>query len=343
MKRFMALLVMIVFTAAMLAGCVFENGPASSESYDVMDPAQELLKEKQACKEVYDNARVDLLSSKIVAFEDAYIEQYVNAYEGQYPVATIATIGVELAGEKDYQYLHEIAVCGPTAEDENGEPALHTASEAVWFNEDYTYCLFVVRIGGEVDFTKAVCRLSGKSGMSVDKAFSSNGEALGFESAIAAFAEAGSQYNAPSRIVELDGRHYMIEKRFRSAETIQNDADGCVYARSESYVFVPLENGLTRTLSLKNVRADVKEHEHITWDLSLNDEDKLAKEALDCQTVVSLNVKRAVPEQTELGEVSRENRKIASDAVSSFLAAAQLVVNAEEENEVVLKMGNPVW
>lgn len=276
-------------------------GPIESESvFEIVETESETISEADMCRNYLENVQVDVLASTVVDYEDAYINGY-GVMSDAYDKATVLTLGVRLPEEGRYSdYFRSVGVSGNTATDENGETVVQTTNQAFWIDDNGRYFLILLRVGGEVDTTKASVTLDGKvDDISVTKSFSNQGQPVGFTDAIAAFS--GDISNTGSYIVKLQGRHYLVANRYASSDGIQSDAssNSKSFFNKMSIILIPLEQGFGETLDKDSMKLVSPDMDSVVGELLVNESGAICATELKCQSTIELNVIYTVVETSD--------------------------------------------
>lgn len=249
---------------------------------------------QQQCTEALRKVKVNVLSTAVVDYKDAYINGY-GAYSEDYEKATVITIGINFPEGVYRKYWDDMTIKGETATAADGSPVPQSYSSAGWVSDDDTYAVIICRLAGEVDASKVVVEIQGEDDVVIDTAFENNGESAGFSEAINHFPEDDTQYGVGNRIVKLHGRHYFIIRRYLSSTGSHSSDEGRYATRTMSFIMLPLEGGLKQTLTKddfdiifdKELVADITGVKATVW---VNTNGKVDGSVFRDQTTIELEV-----------------------------------------------------
>lgn len=290
--------------------------------------------------------KAEILNIEYLPYEHAMVNGF-GAYSEDYEEATILTIGIEFESKRAKDYIGLITVF-PDDNTEEKAPT-QTYYGTGWNNKPGNYVMAVLRVGGKIDPSKAVLQVKekyGGSGITTMK-FENNGEAIGFEKATAAFSKQARSsdkpleevYGVPSSIVKLNGRYYMIHRRYCSViRSIGN---------TESYVMVPLSGGLERDMDLAS-KATLHTDGSVTdvsGFLEINVNKGVDASTIEEQTTIELNHEYIVPAEYDPNDYDRyydyidQQRDYINDQLEAYTAVTTVEIEDGDGNTVVLKFG----
>ena len=320
-----------------------DNNPTSSntstETPDTTTPEDNKEPTKQElCEEALANIKAYVLNVDVVDYDDAYINGY-GAYSTDYEKATVITIGLTFPEGAYNQYWERMSILGETATDSNGKTVPQTLSSAGWISDDRTYAVLLCRVAGEVDVSKVDVLLKSKvDEISRETKFENNGEEVGFEAAKEKFTKSNDTFGTGNYIIELKGRHYFIIRRYCSSTSSVSNSEGRFSTRTESFVLMPLEGGLTPSLTKEDVNlVSEKEVENTFAKLMVNENGQIDKSTLKCQTTIEVEVWREYVEETlEDGTYSKEVYEAVSRDEKELLEACSVEIDDGNGNTIKL-------
>lgn len=359
LKRIFILLLCLLMLMSVFAGCAGKKEtnikePTSQKTTDTtsseqpeeaeptVDPEEVARQQKEACENALKEIKVELLAKEVLDYDDAHINGYF-VYSEDYEKGTILTIGVSFPTGVYYNHFEGLTITGETATGTDGKPAVQTKYNTAWIDDNKTYAVMIVRIGGEVDPAKINIQIEGKTdGAVIDLELENEGATVGFENAIAAFAYKNDDFGCSSSIVKLKGRHYLIVRRYTSSSgwSGSTDNDHDVSTETKSYVLIPLERGFDRTLTKDDVKLVVNGTvENTTAQLLVNESGRIDASQLETQTTIEVEVTRTVvePEDAEGNYSDEVYDKIDEDQKAMFEKVI-LEIDDGEGNIVTLRM-----
>ena len=347
MKKSVLILMVMLCSLVLFTGCG-KDKKANEDTIETNFFVSELTtaaeeeekNDEKECLEALESIEVDVLSTVIVDYEQAEINGYL-VHSDDYKKGTIITLGIKFPRDTYYNYFSSLKVCGETAEDVNGEPAVQTSYNTAWINKDGDYALMVIRIGGEVDTSKASVKLLGKiNSVEVTKDFANDGETIGFDSAKAAFIDEYDNFGCGSSVVKLMGRHYIINRRYISSTSWGKEDSNDCSVTNQSYVLVPIENGFERTLTESDVRMNISSNiTNTSAELLVNKNGAIDLSTIDCQTTIEVKIVRIVTEQkNDDGSYNQEVYDEIDKDKTELLNSIVLNIEDGDGNIVSLKM-----
>lgn len=308
------------------------SAPESSEEDEVDEEALAQQK-REECENALKEVKVELLAQTTVAFEDSGI---IDLYY-QYETATVLTIGLKASETVLDNYYKTIEISGETATAEDGE-AVSQDMNVGYIGTDYIILRYAV--SGEIDPSKVTVQLIGEvDDVTVDTKFENNGETVGFENAIAAFADTEDRYGCGSSIIKLKGRHYIIHRRYPSSTGWRSEEDVRYSNLTQSYVLIPLEDGFTKTLTTSDGTMKVDGSvPNTTAKLMINEEGRVDGSANKYQTTISVQISRLVTETRGEDGYSDEVYDKIDDDKEALLAMVVVEIDDGDGNIVTLRM-----
>lgn len=325
------------------------NDSSDSDSEETTTVDEEALKKEQEeaakkaaeeCKLALESIEIEVLATYISDFKDASI---VNLSDDEYEKATYITLGMKFPEDVYYEYK-SFKIGGETATASNGEPASQTTYNTAWIDSEKSYLLAVVRVAGEVDVTKASVILTGDvSDVQVEKAFENSGEIVGFDNAKEAYKRDPEVYGTDSKIIKLKGRHYFIDNRYNSSSGGSSHKDGeykYVSTLTRSYVLIPLEEGIGRSLTTEDATLVSEiEVEHTSAQILINDRGMIDATALKTQTTLNVEHSRGVVEEkNEDGKYDKEVYNKINDDIELLALNTYIEIDDGDGNIVRLKV-----
>lgn len=307
---------------------------------DNVNKEEQEKKAKEECEKVLKDVKVELLSITSEKYEDAKINGYLVS-SNDYETATLLTIGVKLPKDAYYNHYSGITICGETATGKDGKPSVQTSYNTSWISEDRDYALMVLRVGGDIDPTKATVTIKGKtSGVTVDTKFENNGIPVGFDSAKEAFIDEDDAFGCGSSVVKLKGRHYLIIRRYASSSGWGGNDTTDYSTATQSFVLVPLDKGFKPTLTKNDVKMVVNGSVANTkGTLMVNESGRIDASSLDDQTTLEVEFVRTVVEQRNSeDEYEDEVYDKINDDIKELAQMTTLEIDDGDGNKVILKM-----
>lgn len=315
------------------------NDEVISKPNDTKD--DEVLKEE--CKKALEGIKVELLAITFEKYDDAEINGNL-AYSEDYETATLLTMGVKFPQNVYSEFYKNITICGETATGKDGKPAVQTKYNASWISENKEYSLMVMRIGGKVDPAKVTVRLNGNiygaDKITVDTKFENNGSAIGFDTAKSFFVNEDNAFGCDSNIVKLKNRHYIITRRYTSSDGWTTSNDVSKSTQTRSYVLIPLEKGLKRTLTKKDVNMEINgKIPNTEATLMVNENGIVDASTLDCQTTIEVEFARTVIEQKDSeGNYTDEVYDKIDEDIENLAKMTTVKIDDGDGKQITLKM-----
>ena len=251
-------------------------------------------KAAEECKKALEGIEIEVLATYVSDYESSGIISFDEEYEK----ATYITLGMKFP-ENAYNQYGSFTIGGETATSASGEPIAQTMYNTAWINKDKNYLLAVVRVAGEVDTTKASVIITGDiKDVQVQKSFENSGEIIGFDNAKEAYKCDPETYGTDSTVIKLKGRHYLISRRYSSSSGGgSSDEYEHISTLTRSFVLIPLEAGLERTLTTEDAKVVSEvEVEHTSAQVFVNDRGMIDATALNSQTTINIEISRGFVE-----------------------------------------------
>ena len=301
-----------------------ENTTISEPEQTAPEPSTELPSLEDRFAEV----KVDVLAKYTVPYSESEINGY-GTYSEDYESATILTLGLTFP-DKDAAYnFGSAALVGETDKDGQSVPQAYT----IWRNEEELYCVVLLRAAGEIDAESASVKITEKykgSSQTASAVVSMENSAnpTGFERAKEAF---------PERILKLQGRTYMVIRRYWS-----NYSSGKDYQTDTiSYVLIPLEGGFEKTLNASAMRlCTPNDIEGTSGELLVNESGAIDKSTLESQNTIELAVTRLLYEERGPNGYSDEVYERAEQDARDFVNASYVEIDDGEGDTVILRFGD---
>ena len=360
------LVLCLLFLVVVCGGCENQQPKNDQGKETTQTVSQENSKEAQATSDVpggeskptepvaqEDNfdtiiapGKAEILNIEYLPYEHAMINGF-GVYSEDYEDATILTIGLEFESKKAKNYIGLLTVFP----DDNTEIKAPTQTYygTGWNSKPGNYVVAVIRVGGKIDPAKAVLQVKekyGGTGVTTMK-FENNGIAAGFEKAIAAFGERARSsdktleetYGVPSSVVKLNGRYYMIVRRYCSVTRSIGE--------NISFILIPLSGGLERDVELaeKAVYKTDGSVTDVTGYLEINIHKGVDASTIDEQTTIELNHTYVVPAEYDQNDYDRyydyidQQREYINGQLEADAAATTVEIPDGDGNTVVLKFG----
>lgn len=312
------------------------------ETKETESEEERLKRQMDEAKAVLEACEIEVLASSVIEYDKAEINGY-GAYSEDYDKATILTIGMKFADKYGTDYLKGFKVCGETAMDANGEPAIQTYWDTNWISEYKDYILAIIRVAGEVDPTKVKIILTGKlDGVEVEKSFTSGGTEVGFASAIEAFMDEEDEFSSvstKSSVVKLQGRHYLRYRLYNSGSGWTGKSDGTDISReTHSFVLLPLEKWGSNQLDETQMELICEtEVANTTCELLVNESGVIDASTLDIQNTIEIEVSRVVVESKDAdGNYSDEAYDNMEKDIKALMKATTVKLDDGDGNTVIL-------
>lgn len=313
-----------------------QTEPTQESTAEEEDPAVILANRKKECEEALNSIRVSVASATVVDYEDGCINGYM-CHSEDYEKATILTLCIEFDRNTYSSFFDRLTVCGETATGPDGECAVQTSYTTVWTNNAMNCMLMVVRVGGEVDPSKAEVLIKGKvEDTCVTKKFENNGEEIGFDTLSAAFAS--EEFGCGSSIVKLMGRHYIIVQCYNSIDGWRSSHGEHYSYKIRSFILNQIEDGFKRTLTSDDVKIiDSDEVPNTTIEVKANEGEGL--DASSMQSAILVKVERHVVEpQDETGDYSDEVFDQVDADIQTVLESAVIGIDDGDGNLVQMRL-----
>lgn len=352
MKKTILTTVLILLLLALLVGCQRDSRRETNaetyipvESYEDSQedlqpvpqqtrPAETAVPEpidQPSLEERFSQVRVEVLARTVVPYEDGAINGYLAYGEG-YDKATILTLGLTFPDWDSSYECGGVSIVGETATDAKGDPVPQTSYGTSWMNStlDQPYAIMIRRVAGEVDASKARVRLKQSMGsVSAEVPIQNHGDPVGFSHLADAF---------PTQVKRLQGRTYMIVRRYWSSYS----ASGDTLTDTVSFVLVPLEGGLGKTLDASGMRLFTPDDIRATsGELLVNINSAIDASTIDLQSTIELAITRELYEERgEDGYYPDEVFKEANKDMNDFADASYVEIDDGSGNTVTLRFGD---
>ena len=276
------------------------------------------------------DVKVDVLAKHTAPYSESEINGY-GAYSEDYETATILTLGLTFPDQDTAYNFGGATLVGESATGEDGQPVPQACS--LWRNDEKLYCVVLLRAAGEIDAEKACVKISEKykgtsQTASAVVSMQNGAEPIGFDGAKEAF---------PKEIQKLQGRTYMVARRYWS-----NYSAGTDYQTDTiSYVLIPLEGGLEKTLDAGHMKlftpSDIKGTSGV---LLVNENGVIDSSTLKSQNTIELAVTRSLYEERGANGYSDEVYERAAQDTKDFVKASYVEIDDGDGNTVVLRFGD---
>ncbi|MBQ1736086.1 MAG: hypothetical protein II038_14660 [Lachnospiraceae bacterium] len=363
------LLVCLLVSIAALSGCSKEPGKSehsdgtaaqesvdgkaesgssdTGESEDTTEPQQETAspaEEENPFLTIMSTGKAELLNVEYMPYKDAMINGF-GAYSEDYEEATIMTIGFAFESGRAVDYFGAVNVY---PDNETEEKPTQSYYGTGWNNAAGDYIMVVVRVGGRIDPAKAVITLKNKYGRegTVKMSLYHNGEVVGFDDAITAFSKTqtgegdfGEKYGITTRIAKLNGRYYIVVRRYCSVTRSTGD--------TRSYILIPLNGGLQRDMDLAS-KAKLHTDGTVTdveGELLVNVNRGVDATTIDEQTTIELDQNYIMPKDIDPNDLDQyygyidSNLDYINGQLDAFAKSASVEIEDGDGSTVVLKFG----
>lgn len=325
-------------TAPMLTGNQTEAYSESAEDIQSDPPATKPTEpvvlepvDQPSLEERLSQVKVEVLAKTVVPYEDGAINGYLAYGEG-YEKATILTLGLTFPDWNTSNECGGVSIVGETATDADGNPVPQTSYGTSWMNSqlEQPYAIVIRRVAGEIDITKVRARLKESWGeTTAEVPIENGGEAIGFSSVTSAF---------PTQVKVLQGRTYMIVRRYWSSYSASGDS----LTDTVSFVLVPLEGGLNKTLDPAGMKLFTPDdNKATTGKLLVNVNSAIDASTIDLQSTVELAITRELYEERGAdGYYPDEVFKVATKDMTDFADASYVEIDDGSGNMETLHFGD---
>lgn len=298
---------------------------ASTESI-VLEPIYQ-----PSLEDRFAQVKVEVLAKTVVPYEDGAINGYLAYGEG-YEKATILTLGLTFPDWETSNECGGVSIIGETATASDGNPVPQTSYGTSWMNStlEQPYAIMIRRVAGEIDASKVRVRLKQSYGdVTAEVPIQNNGEPIGFDAVTGAF---------PTQVKTLQGRTYMIVRCYWSSYS----AAGDTLTDTVSFVLVPLEGGLNKTLDPAGMKLHAPDDvEATTGELLVNVNSAIDASTIDLQSTIELAITRELYEERgEDGYYSDEVFQQANADMIGFADASYVEIDDGSGNVVVLRFSD---
>lgn len=280
----------------------------------------------------FSEVEVEVLAMAVVPYDESAINGYL-AYSEDYETATVLTLGLRFPDWDSAYNCGTITVIGETATATDGKPVPQTSIGSSWGNTqlEKPYYIVVQRVAGDVDPSKATVRIkeSWGGGASAEVRILHDGEPVGFATAKVIF---------PDSVKTLQGRTYFIVRRYWSSYSASGDS----LTDTVSFVLVPLEGGLAKTLDPDSMKLYTPDDIKATsGELLVNVNRAIDGSTVDRQSTIELAITRELYEERgEDGYYPDEVFKQATKDANDFAEASYVEIDDGSGNTVTLRFGD---